>query len=130
MKLLRNQTEPNAKATLTLALCTVMALSASSLRAQQDDFGKDKDKGAPGAVSTTEAGKAGTLNSSDEKFIKDASKGGHIEVKLGKLGVQKAQSSQVRQFAQKLVDDHTKANTELKGLAASKGCTLPEPQDR
>jgi len=130
MKLLRNQIETNAKTKLTLALCTVLALSVASLRAQEDNYGKEKDKGAPGAVTTTEAGKAGTLSSSDEKFIKDACKGGHIEVKMGKLGVQKAQNSEVRQFAQKLVDDHTRANSELKQLAASKGCTLPEPQDR
>jgi putative membrane protein len=130
MKLLRNQIEPNAKAKLTFALCTVLALSGASLRAQDEDYSKDKSKGAAGTASTTEAGKAGALNRDDEKFIKDACKGGHIEVQMGKLGVQKAQNSEVRQFAQKLVDDHTKANTELKELAARKGCTLPEPQDR
>ena len=131
MKLIRNQIEMNAKTTLTFALCTVLALSVASLRAQEDNYGKDKnkDKGAPGAASTTQAGKAGTLNS-DEKFIQEACKGGHIEVQMGKLGVQKAQNPQVKQFAQKLVDDHSKANTELKQLASSKGITLPEPSDR
>ena len=131
MKLLRNQIEANAKTRLTLALCTVLALSIASLRAQEDKYGKEsKDKGAPGAASTTQAGKAGSLSSSDEQFIKDACKGSHVEVKMGKLGVQKAQNEQVKQFAQKLVDDHTKANTELKQLASSKGLTLPEPSDR
>jgi putative membrane protein len=131
MKILRNQIEINAKTRLTLALCTVLALSVASLRAQEDNYGKEsKDKGAPGAASTTQAGKAGSLNSSDEQFIKDACKGSHIEVKMGKLGVQKAQNEQVKQFAQKLIDDHTKANTELKQIASSKGITLPEPPDR
>lgn len=130
MKLLRNQIETNAKTKLTLALCTVLALSAASLRAQEDNYGKDKDKGAPGAASTTQAGKAGTLSSSDERFIKDACKGGHIEAEMGKLGVQKAQNPQVKQFAQKLADDHSKANAELKQLASSKGITLPEPPER
>ena len=130
MKLLRNQIDMNAKIKLTLALCTVLALSATSLRAQEDNYGKDKDKGAPGAASTTQAGKAGTLSSTDEKFIKDVCKGNHIEAQMGKLGVQKAQNPQVKQFAQKLADDHSKANTELKQLASSKGITLPEPPAR
>ena len=130
MKLIRNQMSTNAKTKLTLALCTVLALSAASLRAQEDNYGKDKDKGAPGAASTTQAGKAGTLSSTDEKFIKDACKGGHIDAQMGKLGVQKAQNPQVKQFAQKLADDHSKANSELKQLASSKGITLPEPPDR
>jgi putative membrane protein len=102
----------NAKTTLTLALCTVVALSMTPLRAD------DKD-----------TGKAGKLSRGDEKFIKEACEGGVMEVKMGKLGVQKAQNAQVKQFAQTLIDDHTKANTELKQLAASKGCILPEPQE-
>ena len=114
--------ETNAKAKLTLALCTVLALSLPALRA--DD--KDKDKGGTGAASTTEPGKAGQLSSTDEKFIKDACKGGKMEVQMGQLGVQKAQSDQVKQYAQKLIDDHTKANGELKQLASSKGLTFPD----
>jgi putative membrane protein len=112
MKLFANQNHMNAKTTLTLALCTVVALSMTPLRAD------DKD-----------TGKAGKLSRGDEKFIKEACEGGIMEVKMGKLGVQKAQNAQVKQFAQTLVDDHTKANTELKQLAASKGCILPESQE-
>jgi putative membrane protein len=123
MKLFSNEFDANAKATLTLALCIVLALSAASLRADDND----KDKGAPGsALETTKAGK---LSRADEKFVKDAAKGGMMEVHVGKLGVQKAQSDQVKQFAQRLIDDHTKANTELKSLATSKGVTLPEAHE-
>jgi putative membrane protein len=113
--------EPNAKTKLTLALCTVLILSVA---ARADD--QDKDKGGTGSASTTEAGKAGQLSRTDEKFIKDACKGGKMEVRMGEIGVQKAQNDQVKQFAQKLIDDHTKANSELKQLASSKGLTLPD----
>jgi putative membrane protein len=117
MKLFGNQFDMNAKTKLSLALCTVLALSAAALRA--DD---DKNKGAPGNDSTATSSK---LSHSDEKFIKDACRGNHMEVQMGKLGVQKAQSDQVKQYAQRLIDDHTKADTELKQLASSKGLTLP-----
>jgi putative membrane protein len=116
MKLFSNEIELNAKTKLTLALCTVLALSAASLRAD------DKDKNEPGAGTTSTTSK---LNRSDEKFVREAAKGGMMEVHMGKLGVQKAQNDQVKQFAQRLVDDHTKANSELKQLASSKGITLP-----
>src|ERR1051325_1242369 len=71
MKLLPNQIETNAKTKLTLALCTVLALSGASLRAA-DDNDKDKDKGGAGTATNTQAGKAGQLSRTDERFIKEA----------------------------------------------------------
>ncbi len=47
------------------------------------------------------------------------------EVELGQLASSKAQSDQVKQFAQRMVTDHGKANDELKSLVQSKGVTLP-----
>ncbi|HWN94337.1 MAG TPA: DUF4142 domain-containing protein [Methylomirabilota bacterium] len=125
MKMFSNQIEMNANTKLSFALCTVLALSGASLRANEPD----KDKGAPGAASKTEAGRASQLNSADEQFIKEACKANKIELKMSKLGVQKAQNEQVKQFAQKLIDDHTKANTELKQLASRKGLMLPESDE-
>ncbi|MEW6161293.1 MAG: DUF4142 domain-containing protein [Verrucomicrobiota bacterium] len=61
----------------------------------------------------------------DEKFIKEAAKGGMKEVQMGQLGVDKAQNPQVKEFAQRLVQDHSKANQELKQIAQKKGIELP-----
>ena len=65
----------------------------------------------------------------DTAFMKDAAKGGLMEVQMGKLGVEKGQNAEVKQFAQKLIDDHSKANDELKQLAQKKGVTLPTEVD-
>jgi len=61
------------------------------------------------------------VGSSDQQFIQEASKGGMKEVELGKLAVRKAQGSDVKQLGQKIVDDHTKANKELKQICQKKG---------
>jgi putative membrane protein len=69
-------------------------------------------------------------NKIDEKrFVKDAFVGGLSEVELGKLAVQKASSDAVKQFAQKMIDDHSKANDELKAIAAKENITVPDSLD-
>lgn len=61
----------------------------------------------------------------DADFAVEAASGGMMEVELGTLALTKASSAQVKQFAQMMVDDHTKANNELKDLAQRKNITLP-----
>lgn len=83
-----------------------------------------------GAAATTPAAKSANadrkLARSDVGFIKDAAKSGMAEVESSKLAVQKASDPAIKSFAQKMVDDHTKANEELKALAQSKGVELPD----
>ena len=64
-----------------------------------------------------------------EDFLKEASQGGMAEVELGKLAATKATSADIKKFGQMMVDDHSKANSELKALAAKKGITLPTETD-
>jgi len=51
------------------------------------------------------------------------------EVELARLAEQKAASPQVKDFARQLVEDHTKADNELKGLAVNFNTTLPTEVD-
>jgi putative membrane protein len=68
------------------------------------------------------------LSSADRDFIMKAADGGRAEVELGQLAVSKASNSDVKAFAQRMVDDHGKANNELMQLAQTKGVTLPDWQ--
>lgn len=61
----------------------------------------------------------------DLAFLNDAAPGGMAEVELGKLAVSKSSSAEVKAFAQKMIDDHTKAGDDLKALATQKKVTLP-----
>jgi putative membrane protein len=61
----------------------------------------------------------------DYKFLSEAARGGMMEVRLGEVAKQKATSQSVRDFAQRMITDHSKANDELRQLAASKGAVIP-----
>lgn len=61
----------------------------------------------------------------DAAFMKQAAQNGLAEVEASRIAATKATNTQVKSFAQQMVDDHTKANDELKALAAAKGVTLP-----
>ena len=65
----------------------------------------------------------------DKKFLKQAALDGMTEVELGKVAEQKASSADVKQFAQKMVDDHTKANEELKQAASKQNISVPDALD-
>jgi len=66
----------------------------------------------------------------DKMFLRKAAEGGIAEVKLGQLAAQKGSSEEVRAFGQKMVDDHTRMNLELAGVADSMGVMLPKSMNK
>jgi putative membrane protein len=67
---------------------------------------------------------SGALSSSDKKFIMDVAHDGMKEIETARLALEKASSDEVKQYAQRLIDDHTKAGDELMQLASQKGVTM------
>ena len=84
----------------------------------------------PTAGTPGDTGSSAPAKMDDKKFAKNAAMGGMVEVELGKLATQKASSDAVKQFGQKMVDDHTKANDELKQIASQDNLTLPTALDK
>jgi putative membrane protein len=72
---------------------------------------------------------AASAPAADATFMKTAAMDGMAEVEHGKLAAQQAASSDVKQFAQRMVDDHSKAGDELKALASQKQVQLPTALD-
>ena len=68
-------------------------------------------------------------DSLDKAFVQKAAKGGMAEVEMGKVAQDKAANAQVKKFAGHMVNDHTKANDELKSIADKKGVPLPSGPD-
>jgi putative membrane protein len=65
------------------------------------------------------------MKSPEIAFAIRAAQGGLAEIKLGRLAAEKGSAADVKAFGQQMVDDHGKANQQLKAAAESEGMTLP-----
>lgn len=79
---------------------------------------------------TTTPSNSTQLSAADRQFILQAHQGNMAEVQLSQLALQSGRgaSSQVRQYAQRMTQDHTQADAQLLQLAQQKGATIPQTQ--
>ncbi len=77
------------------------------------------------ATTTTTGTAATTLSKDDQEFATKAAQGNMAEVNGGTMTSQKGTSPDVKNFGNRMVNDHGKALDELKQLAQTKGITLP-----
>jgi putative membrane protein len=105
----------------------ILCLMSVGVFAQQDDTKKmTKDK----AHDSMKHSAAKMVDHKDHEFITKVAQGGKTEVELGQLALKQATSEDVKQFAQRMIDDHSKSGEELSSLAVSKGITLPADLDK
>jgi putative membrane protein len=102
---------------LALAAAAAFGLVGSTVAAQAPSF-TDKSR-TTGATSTIAA------STVDKNFIEDAAQTNLKEIKLAELALQKSGSADVKTFAQRMIDDHTAAQTSLSNVAQGLGVTLP-----
>jgi putative membrane protein len=62
----------------------------------------------------------------DKAFVNKALQGGLTEVQLGQLTMQKSANPQVKEFAQHMIDDHTKLSEQMKPVAQQVGVKVPD----
>ena len=63
---------------------------------------------------------------SSDDFVDAATEAGIAEVVTGNLAQEKSQSADIKQFAQQMVTDHTKANQELGDIARKLDISVPD----
>lgn len=111
-----------------LSLMMMMAVAALSFQActgakdspeTADSINAEKD-----TANAVAAGMA--VDEADAKFAVDAANGGMGEVALSKLAQGKASNAKVKEFADMMITDHSKANDELMALAKTKNIALPD----
>jgi putative membrane protein len=69
---------------------------------------------------------AGQPSPVDKMFVSKAMQGSLAEVQLGQMTLQKSNNAQVKEFAQRMIDDHTKLNEQMKPVAQQLGVTVPD----
>ena len=114
-----------------------MLFGASSLHAQTGSTSGPAAQGASsnaqsGSGSSASAGKeAGgkTLNKADQNIMREMAMSNLAEIETGKIALSQSKNDQVRNFAQKMIDDHQQAQKDLEQLAQAKGVTLPTEPD-
>jgi putative membrane protein len=89
-------------------------------------FPQSSDSSSASKMSRKSAGKP---SAADLRFAREAAIGGMTEVELGKVVSSKAINDKVKQFAQRMVDDHSKANDQLKSIAEKEKLTIPSELD-
>lgn len=90
---------------------------------------KDSTKSAAGYVADTAKDARARLGGKDSLFVREIAIGGLSELKSAELAKTKSSSADVKSFADRMVEDHTKANEELEQLAKEKGIAVPTAID-
>jgi len=116
---------------IAASLALAASMGCSKQRAENSDQNQIKPSNSPSTtdqqVTTNAQGAA--LNADDRAFLEKAAVGGKAEVELGQLAQQKAQNDDVKQFAQRIVSDHSQANSELLSMGDKMSLTLPTALD-
>ena len=104
-----------------MAVVAVIGLGLSAHAAEK----KEEKKTSPSpSASTSKSPATAALSDKDKSFMKDAAKGGMMEVEMGKMAQQKGKSADVKKFGSTMVADHSKANNQLMAIAKKKGVDL------
>jgi putative membrane protein len=69
---------------------------------------------------------SGEASQADKMFVSRAMQSDMVEVQLGQLTLEKTKNEQVKQLAQKMIDDHTQLGNEVKGFAKQLGVEPPK----
>jgi putative membrane protein len=130
MKIMKNVKSALFIAVIAMAQACNSGDSTDSVKAA-NDANDNKDSASIATKMDTATTTANTkmnttpVDKDDADFAVKAANGGMMEVELGNYAQQNAISKRVKDFGAMMVKDHTKANEELKSLAAAKNITLP-----
>lgn len=92
-------------------IVVVLGVAAMATAAYADD-GMSPTNPAPMALTS-------------QQFVQDALAGGMKEVRLGEIALGKTENADVKRFAERMVNDHSKANERLMKIAAGEGLSFP-----
>lgn len=108
---------------LLLSTAMVLSLTVPGLAAAQQSQPQPSQQSQQGAQQ-----QAGQINA--QQFVQKAAASGQFEVESSRLAQDKAQAPAIKQFAQRMVQDHTQANQQLQQVAQSAKMPVPNQLDQ
>jgi putative membrane protein len=109
------------KLTAIAASLLLLGLAGATLAQSADTSARTMQSDTAAAARPAHAPKA-----ADSNFVKHAAADGMAEVAMGRMALDKSGDSQVKQLAQRIVDDHTQANDQLRTIARDRNIKLPD----
>lgn len=120
-----------------LTISGTVLVSGALAMAQQPPVGGQPTPTAPGNPTTANPNNPGVTTPDqlqqqqngqmqDRDFVRSALEGGMAEVEMGKLAAQKGTSDDIKQFGEKMVQDHTQLGDQMKPVAQQLGVSEPK----
>jgi len=120
-----------------MKLTLTTAALAAALFTVQPTFGQNEpQRTPPAAAGANDAQPAAAAHpgdradsqamNMDQKFVREAASGNQLEIQLGQLAQQRAQSDAVKQLGQQLTKDHQQAQQMLEKAAQAKNIQVPQ----
>ena len=116
-----------SRTTFPLAFAALLILSCGRPDGgESPHVGTTPTTATPASATTTgaTAGNVTLLTAEEKEFVVQAGLSNLAEIALARIGVERAQKPVVKSFAERLVQDHTKAFDEVKVYATNKGVGL------
>jgi predicted outer membrane protein len=101
-----------------IAAAALVAVPMIALHAQVPVPGADSNRTRTWGKNPVPSPQAGSEAVNDSSFVRQALTGNLLEVRLGRLAESKASSPAVKQFAQRMITDHTNMQNQWAALAA------------
>lgn len=112
---------------VAFGLAAACALPLSAQNQQRQQYGKQPERTIMANPSANNPKKG--VDETDQTFMKDAAIGDEAEIQLGQMAQEKASSPAVKSFGERMLKDHSDADTKLKSIAASQHISLPVELD-
>ncbi len=104
-----------------------MQSGTQSSGTQSSDTQSSGTSGTSSGAASATPGKS--LSTTDRNMMRQLAYANMSEIALAKLAQSKTSDEKVRNFAQRMIDDHSKAQEQLQALAQTKGVQLPTAPD-
>src|SRR5690348_5074547 len=102
---------------ISLVLGTVLLAGLSCSAFAQSSTGQDSSDAMTHSMQSD--------GSHDAMFTREAAAANMAEIQAGRIALDKSSNAQVKQLAQRIIDDHTKAGDQLMSIAQRKQVSLP-----